>query len=318
MMKNNRRRTTVASTLLALSVVVLLAFGVGTGSALGNGYTNVVFSDGFESGGLTNWNGLLGNGAATVTAASAHTGTNGLGMSNASGQFQVLVKALPSPLMDTSVKFSVRVAAGAGLETVAMTRDDSTALHMWDLMYDGNRQGFILFPYSGTGATEIFTGVNSAPAGAWNNVEVQYTASATGGGAQLYINGQTQAGWGVTGDYTRTANLQRLQLWNDGPNAVDFDDVSIAVPSGAPSVPGAPTGVAGVGGQRLRRSELDRACLERRRRDLELPDHAVRRRDRADADQHGLGLDLPHGHRPDERHGLHLHGRCDERGRHRS
>src|SRR5262249_30321263 len=153
-----RNRTTVASCLLALSVVVLLAFGVASSSALGTGYTNVVFSDGFESGNLSNWNGLLGNGAATVTAASAHTGTNGLNLTNASGQFQVLLKALPSPLMDTSTKFSVRVAAGAGLETIAMARDDSTALHMWDLMYDGNRQGFIFFPYSGTGATEIFTG----------------------------------------------------------------------------------------------------------------------------------------------------------------
>src|SRR4051794_21750802 len=247
-MMRGRRQTTVASCLLALSVVVLLAFGVGSGSALGNGYTNVVFSDGFESGNLSNWNGLLGNGAATVSAASAHTGTNGLGLSNASGQFQVLVKALPAPLMDSSVKFSVRVAAGAGLETVAQARDDSTALHMWDLMYDGNRQGFILFPYSGTGSIEIFTGNNSAPAGTWVNVEVQYTASATGGGAQIYINGQTQAGWGITGDYTRSANLQRLQLWNDGANAVDFDDVSIAVPANAPTVPGAPTGVSGASG----------------------------------------------------------------------
>ena len=55
---------TCASTLLALSVIVLLAFGVGSSSALGNGYTSVVFQDGFESGNLSNWNGLLGNGAA--------------------------------------------------------------------------------------------------------------------------------------------------------------------------------------------------------------------------------------------------------------
>src|SRR3954469_19985286 len=168
-MTRGRHKTTVASTLLALSVVVLLAFGVGSGSALGNGYTNVVFSDGFESGNLSNWNGLLGNGAATVSAASANTGTNGLRLSNAAGQFQVLPKGLASPLVDSSVKFSVRVAAGAGLETVAQTRDDSSSVHMWDLMYDGNRQGFILFPYSATGSTEIFTGNNSAPAGTWVN-----------------------------------------------------------------------------------------------------------------------------------------------------
>jgi Fibronectin type III domain len=247
-MNKSRRRTTVASCLLALSVVVLLAFGVGNSAALGNGYTSVVFSDGFESGNLSNWNGLLGNGAATVSAASAHTGSNGLGIANATGQFQVLVKALPTPLIDTSVSFWARVAAGGGLETIAQTRDDSTSQHMWDLAYDGARQGLIFYPYSSTGSTEIFTGNNTAPAGTWFQVEVQYTATATGGGAQLYINGQTQAGWGVTGNYTRTANLQRLQLWNDGSAAVDFDDVSINVPPGAASVPGAPTSVTGTAG----------------------------------------------------------------------
>src|SRR5947207_1985200 len=135
-MKTSRRRTTVASCMLALSVVVLLAFGVGSSSALGNGYTSVVFADGFESGNLS------------------------------------------------------------------------------------NRNGLIFFPYSATGSTEIFTGSGSMPVNTWTQVEVQYTASATGGGAQLYVNGQTQAGWGVTGNYTRSANLQRLQLWNDGPAAV--------------------------------------------------------------------------------------------------
>ncbi len=76
-------------------------------------------------------------------------------------------------------------------------------------------------------------------------VEIQYTATSTGG-AQLLINGLTQSGWKTTGNYTRTANLQRLQLWNDGPNQLEFDDVRIAgpTPTGA-TVPGAPTGVAG-------------------------------------------------------------------------
>ncbi len=247
-MKTSRARTKLPSCLLALSVVLLLAFGVGTSSALGNGYTSVVFSDGFESGSLTNWNGLLGNGSATVVASAAHTGASGLHVSNAAGQFQVLVKAFPAPMIDTSVSFWARVAAGGGVETIAQTRDDSSSQFMWGLAYDGTRQGLIFYPYRTGGSTEIFTGVNTAPAGTWFKVDVQYTATATGGGAQLYINDQTQAGWGVTGDYTRSANLQRLQLWNDGPNAVDFDDVSLAVPPGAASVPGAPTGLTGTAG----------------------------------------------------------------------
>ena len=247
-MKTSRDRRNLASCLLALSVVLLLTLGVGSSSALGNGYTSVVFSDGFESGSLSNWNGLLGNGSATVVASAAHTGTSGLHVSNAAGQFQVLVKAFPTPMIDTSVSFWARVATGGGVETIAQTRDDSTSQHMWDLAYDGTRQGLIFIPDPTGGSTEIFTGLNTAPADTWFKVEVQYTATATGGGAQLYLNDQTQAGWGVTGDYTRSANLQRLQLWNDGPNAVDFDDVSLAVPPGAASVPGAPTGLTGTAG----------------------------------------------------------------------
>ena len=43
---------------------------------------------------------------------------------------------------------------------------------------------------------------------------MQYTATASGG-AQLLLNGQTQAAWGVSGDFTRSTNLQKLQLWDD-------------------------------------------------------------------------------------------------------
>ena len=85
---------------------------------------------------------------------------------------------------------------------------------------------------------------SAAAPGTWLKVQVEYKADAVGGGAQLYINGQTQTGWGVSGDYARTANLQRLQLWNEGLTNNDFDDVIVATlpPPGA-SPPGAPTGV---------------------------------------------------------------------------
>ena len=85
------------------------------------------------------------------------------------------------------------------------------------------------------------------PANTWIHVEIQYTATATGG-AQIYLNDQTQARWSVAGDYTRSSNLARIQLWNDGPNTTDFDDVYVGTPAQAASVPGAPTGVAGIAG----------------------------------------------------------------------
>src|SRR5438270_359022 len=236
---------------LALVAMVALALilGVGKSSALGpaGSYTTPVFSDGFEGGSLANWDGLLGNGGATVTNAAAHTGTYGLRMSNASGQFQVLAKGLPNPLPDSSTTFWVRLGSGTGFQTVAQARDGSSSAHMWDLYYVAAQQSLDLYAYTNTGSTEIFTGVGTVPANTWTKVEIQYTATATGG-ARVYINDQTQAAWTVTGDYTRTANLQRIQLWNDGNITADFDDVNVSTPAQAPQVPGAPTNVAGTAG----------------------------------------------------------------------
>src|SRR3954454_655300 len=95
---------------LAAAAMVALVLGVARSAALGpaGSYTSIVFADGFESGDLSHWNGLLGNGGATATAAAAHTGSYGLRMSNASGQFQVLVKGLDQPLIDSSTTFWVR------------------------------------------------------------------------------------------------------------------------------------------------------------------------------------------------------------------
>ena len=234
---------------LAAVAIAALVLGVTKSAALGpaGSYTSIVFADGFESGNLSQWDGLLGNGSATATSAAAHTGSYGLRLSNASGQFQVLAKGLPQPLADSSTTFWVRIASGSGFQTVAEARDGSSGPHMWDLYYDGGAQGFYLFPYSNSGSTQIFTGNGSAPSGTWLKVEIQYTATANGG-ARIYINDQTQASWTVTGNYTRTTNLQRIQLWNDGANVTDFDDVSVGTPAGAPSPPGAPTGVTGTAG----------------------------------------------------------------------
>ena len=111
----------------ALALALLL--GVGRSSAVGGAgsYTNVVFTDGFESGSLSNWNGLLGNGTASVVGAAAHSGSNGLRITNTSGQFQVAVKALPNPLVDSSVSFWVREASGSGLQQVAQARDGASS-----------------------------------------------------------------------------------------------------------------------------------------------------------------------------------------------
>ena len=68
----------------------------------------------------------------------------------------------------------------------------------------------------------------------------------------LYLNGVTRNQWTVKGNYSRSANLQRIQLWNEGLSNNDFDDVTVyTIPPPGVSVPGAPTNVSG--------SPLDRA-----------------------------------------------------------
>ena len=78
--------------------------------------------------------------------------------------------------------------------------------------------------------------------GRLDQVQIEYKADQVGGGAQLYVNGTTQNRWGVNGNYSRTANLQRIQLWNEGLTNNDYDDVTVqTVPPPGVSPPGAPT-----------------------------------------------------------------------------
>ena len=252
--------------LAAIAVVTLgiglLDAGIGV-TAPAPPYPTVIFTDGFESGNLSLWsytnaNGVItnpppvsGTGAVAVAPAGAQTGTNGMRITNSAGQYALAVKILPSAVVSSSVKFSLRIANPVGLQFVAQTRDINSNATQWALYYDAGTHGFYLDVFhAGAGGTELFTGVNSAPAGVWNNIEVQYDATATGG-AQLYINGLTQADWGVSGNYTTTVNMQRLQLWNDSTSTTDFDNVSISTPGsggpGGPGAPGAPTAVTGTG-----------------------------------------------------------------------
>ena len=248
-----RTRLTRSTIAFVAALASLLLLNVGTSSATtSSSYPTIVFSDGFESGSLSAWDGTGGgNGAVSVTAAAAHSGTHGAQIVNAAGQLNLIVKTLPNPLPDSAVSFWAYVATGAGFQTLAQARDASSSQNMWTVLYDSSNKALWFYPYNSAGAsTEIFTGANSVPLNTWVQITVQYSATATGG-AQLYINGQTNSAWGVSGNYTRASNLQRLQLWNDAADTTYFDDVTVATPAaGAPTAPGAPTGVQGTSGDK--------------------------------------------------------------------
>jgi peptidoglycan/xylan/chitin deacetylase (PgdA/CDA1 family) len=237
------RRIVSFAILLACVLVFAAARSAASTSA---SYTNVVFSDGFESG-LGAWDGFAGTGSGTVVAAAAHSGSSGFRLSNGSGQYGLVTKVLASPLVDSSTSFWVRFGSGTGLREVAEARDQGSIATMWAMLYDGTQHALWFYPFRGSSAFEVFTGANSVPANTWVKVEVQYTATA-GGGSALFINGQTQAAWSTSGDYSRSTNLQRLQLWNDAADTTDFDDVTVAIPTSNQTAPGAPTAVSGTAG----------------------------------------------------------------------
>jgi hypothetical protein len=224
-------------TAYTFTVAATNSAGTGTASAptiaitpTSSPYSQTIFTDGFESGGLTNWNQSIGNGAFSVSAAGARQGSYGLRLNNAAGQYAIQTKTLSSALVDSSTRFWVRIGATSGFVTVAQARDANSSGRMWELLYNASSRGFYFFPYRSAGSVEVYTGNNSTPAaGTWMEIEVRYRAT-NPGGAQIYINGQTQASWSATGDFTRTSNLTILQLWNDQAGTVDFDDVSVARP----------------------------------------------------------------------------------------
>ena len=213
----------------------------------GAGYSNVIFADGFESGDLTNWNGIAGQ--RDLDGDRCRRACRHLRPADDEHRRAVLVhprSSLASSFADSSVSFWVRLNSGSGLQTLAEARDGSSSAHMWDLYYNWNTQSLILEAYRATGADEVTTGPGSVLPGGWVKLSVQYTATSTGG-ARLYVNDVTQPAWMTAGNYTRAANLQILQLWNDAVGSTDFDDVRIATPPppGA-TLPSAPTGVSGL------------------------------------------------------------------------
>ena len=200
---------------------------------------------------------------------------------------------------------------------VAQARDTSSSVNMWQLYYDWGRGGFVFYPFTNTGSTEIFTGVGTGTPGSWMKVEVQYNASATGG-SRLYLNGLTQPTWGVTGNYARTANLavlaalERRRRHDRLRRRAHFDEASAGRDASRRA-----NRRRGLTARQRRGPELDGADFERRKRHQRLSDHAVHRRQRADADDHRLSGHELHGHRSDERDDVHVPRRGDQRRRHR-
>ena len=113
---------------------------------------------------------------------------------------------------------------------------------MWDLMYDGTQHALTLSAVHGDRKQpdldehEQRAGEHLGAGGG------PVHGHRDGRRARSTSTGRRSRAGRVSGDYTRTTNLQRLQLWNDGPLTTDFDQVVVAGRAGTAGVPGAPTG----------------------------------------------------------------------------
>ena len=258
-------------------------------------------------------------GSAAATAAAADHGVYGLRLANAAGQATLEAKTLPQTVDDSSTRFSFRTTATSGFVAVAEARDSASSGHMWTLLYDAGSHGFLFYPYTASGSVAIDTGAGSAPGpNTWIDLEVRYDA-ASGGAAQLLIDGQTQASWGTTADLTHSDGYRILQLWNDGSGVTsDFDDVTVAARPAGTSAPGAPTAVTGTAGDGSvalywTAPASDGGSPVTGYRITPFVGGTAQT-----AVDTGLDEHVAHDHGPHERHRLHVQGRRDERGRHRS
>ena len=111
---------------------------------------------------------------------------------------------------------------------------------------------------------------------------------------------------GTTYTFTVTADQRSRQRADVG--AVERGDADVAEPRPAPR-PASPPAL----GLCRRTVNWTAPSKRRRQRDHRLPDHPLRRLDRADADRRAGAGHLDDGHRADQRHDLHLQGRRDQR-----
>ena len=273
-------------------------------------YTDTIFSDGFESGTLSNWNTRRAP-ALVSRRRAAHTGGSALRVATLETQYAYDVKALNGSIDGQPHEFLGRTRLGARAATVAQARDSSSSINMWMLMYDGTRHGLILYPYNSAGAsTEIFTGVElGAPAVSGHKVQVQYTGTARGT-ARIYVNGADAAGLGPQRElqpHGQPADHPALERGAGEQRLRRLRGRDVPPPGAQP--PGAPTNVTGTRARPRRAARLDRAGERRRQHHHGLQDQRVRQRAAAVLAPDRLrGDDLPR-RRPRQRHDVHLHRR---------
>ena len=188
--------------------------------------TMVYFSDGFESGDLSQWtSGTSGAGAATVQTTVVNSGSDAADLTNAAGQtIQVATSVSGLPTL-TYTRFYFRMANLSGTTLIALGQDASGHNH-WVVYYDSARQGIDVYFWNGAGTRyDLYSSTNVLSTNTWYSVEIEANETTSGGG-QVWLNGNSVASF--TGDLSQTQGYSSLVLTNQSTGSIYFDDAAIA------------------------------------------------------------------------------------------
>jgi N,N-dimethylformamidase beta subunit-like protein len=186
----------------------------------------VYFTDNFESGNLTLWNGPNGLGTAQAESTVVNSGAFGAAIANQSGQYTYLTAQLSGAQASTYTRFYFRVASpGPATATLAQGRDASNHT-LWSVTYDAGRKGIDAYFWNGArGRFDVYSNTNLVAANTWYTLEIEFNESSTGH-AEIWLNGTSIAA--ADGDMSSASGYANLALVNEVTGTTYFDDVKVA------------------------------------------------------------------------------------------
>jgi hypothetical protein len=196
----------------------------------------IYFSDGFESGSLSQWNlpSSDSTGQRTVQTSVVHTGTYAAAFNIAAGQYDYLWTALAAgPQSQTFTRFYFQVTNTSGGTILAIARNANGA-NTWEADYNSGRQGLDIYVWNSAGGVyTIFSPNQAIAANTWYSLEIEDTQTATGL-AQAWLNG-TSIG-SVNADLSNANPFARFMLYNGAVGTIYYDDVVISNAYNGPTV----------------------------------------------------------------------------------
>ncbi len=192
----------------------------GTGTSSSGAY----FSDGFESGDLSQWNpGVSGTGSASVQSSVVNSGKYGAQLTNSSGQTVQLATNLTGVGTLSYTRFYVNFGSVSGVSLIALAQD-SSGHNQWILYYDNGRLDAYFWNSSGQ-RSDLYSNGNAFQANTWYSIEVEANQTSSGHG-EIWINGTSIGSF--DGNLVEAQSYSKFIVDNEVSGTLYFDDVAVA------------------------------------------------------------------------------------------